>query len=315
MNFIRNLALLFKSHFQPNLSVELWIDLLDAGYSDQEIVAILGNSTTSHSPMVLLNRSLRHQVSILETQISSKLSLWWVLIEKRERKKIKNMFSHALGYPLFLLSMAWMTMIFLNHMLVAGLSSLETVTTPSSSDSWFGFLVGLELFYLVIALCILAWYLLPRRYRNQFTLKFYTHPFLEIKRNAVSHCFLELMINGINRGISFDDLIFALMNSKDPVQNSLVQRLKGDLNQGLGIADAIQRIDQRLRFAFILNNVDHSVETNLQRYLNLLSMKIKHNISLLRWFLLGFAYLSFGVIIVTAYQMMLEPLRVMEDIL
>ena len=81
------------------------------------------------------------------------------------------------------------------------------------------------------------------------------------------------------------------------------------------IADAIQRIDQRLRFAFILNNIDHSVETNLQRYLNLLSMKIKHNISLLRWFLLGFAYLSFGVIIVTAYQMMLEPLRVMEDIL
>ena len=124
-----------------------------------------------------------------------------------------------------------------------------------------------------------------------------------------------LFRSGINRGISFDDLIFALMNSKDPVQNSLVQRLKGDLNQGLGIADAIQRIDQRLRFAFILNNIDHSVETNLQRYLNLLSMKIKHNISLLRWFLLGFAYLSFGVIIVTAYQMMLEPLRVMEDIL
>lgn len=316
MNFIRNLASVIKNHFQQSLSIDLWIDVLDAGYSDQEIEAFFGNSKSMQSPLLRGNRSLRQLVSILETRFSSRFSLWWVLIETQERRNMKKTFSQALVYPVFLLLLAWLTMAFINHTLVASLGSLSFASEePKSSSIWFELLKGLEWLYLLVGFGAVTWLLTPRKFRDRIILRFYTHPFLEMNRNSTTQIFLRLLLSGLKRGIGLDDLLFALMNSTNTVQNELVRCLQEDLHQGVALDEAIQHVDQRLRFAFLLHDVNHSVEMNLQRYLTLLALKIRHSLSVIRWSLLGFAYISFGVIIVTAYQMMLEPLRVMEELL
>lgn len=158
-------------------------------------------------------------------------------------------------------------------------------------------------------------FLMPQRIKTTLILRYYLHPFVLLYRTRKTQIMMQLFERGIHRGLSLDDVLYGLMTSRDPLQNQRVRQVIDDLSLGIGLSEAMQRIDPTLGPVFKLNDVDHPIEMNLKRYLQLLEIKLKFLIQAVRWTLMSMAYLSFGLIIITAYQMMFEPIRLMEELL
>ena len=316
MNFILKRFQAIWRRLQPSLSLDLWIDLLESGYSDEEINQFFGSSSKTISPLQHVNRRQRQQISLLETRMSPRQALWWTLSETHLRQHHLRDGQRAWGYPIFLLLMALVTMLFLNHVLADRLQ-LFTVAKSSSTPSnlWFSLLQLLELLYMISSVSILICLAIPKAVRNQLLVKYADNPMFTLSRQTRTHHLLSLFAKGIQRGIPLDDVLYGLMSSQDALQNALIQRVYLDLNQGLSLGQAMQHIDLALRPVFMLNDLDHSASINIQRYLQLVEMKIKRLVSTVRWGLMGMAYGSFGLIIITAYQMMFEPIRLMEELL
>lgn len=316
MNFIPNLVSTFKQRTKPKVSTDLWLDLLESEYSDQEIESFFGTSMStrqlkSHLPLVI-----RQQIGLLETRINPKLALWWALREQQEKLETRTQLLKVLGYPIFLLFIAFITILFLNHVLLERLGAFSQFGTSSASSSfWFTLLKGSEISYIVVIIGMVSGVLIPKDIRQRWLLKGYFHPMFSRYRTMNTYRFLSRFSMGIKHAMPLDDLLFAISSTQSPIIRSLSKSVFENLQLGKSLSNAMLCVDPTLAAVFKLHDTERTVESNLERYLKLLNLKINHQLQRTKWSLMSLAYISFGMIILAAYQMMFEPIRLMEELL
>lgn len=316
MNFFPNLVSAFKRRTQSRVSLDLWLDLLESDYSDQEIEAFFGASMSTLQLKSHLALNIRQQIGLLETRLTPKTALWWALREHQEKLATRTQLLKALGYPFFLLFIAFITIMFLNHVLLDRLSAFSRFGTMSAATSfWFTLLKGTEISYLVTIIVVTIGVLIPQQIRHRLILKNYSYSLLSGFR-AMNTCrFLTRFSMGIKQAMPLDDLLFAISSTQNPIISSLSKRVYADLQLGKSLSDAMQCVDPTLHAVFELHDTERTVESNFERFLRLLNLKVSHQLQRTKWSLMSFAYISFGVIILAAYQMMFEPIRLMEGLL
>jgi type II secretory pathway component PulF len=242
--------------------------------------------------------------------------LWWALRDNQEHREQRQLLTKAWAYPIFLLLMAFIVVLFLNHVLINQLSGFQMFgQTSPSTQLWFSLLKGMEWGYLGVLLGLICWVFMPKDLRMHWINGAGDVPIVRTWRSMSTYRLLTLFLKGLKRGLSLDDLIYALANSQTQIIRSLMKRVDENLENGISLAEAMQTIDPLLLAVFKLNDAERTVEVNLERYLKLQSLKINHNLQRIKWGLLSLAYLSFGIIILAAYQMMFEPIRLMEGLL
>lgn len=316
MNFIPNLISAFKQRTQPRISLDLWLDLLESEYSDQEIEAFFGGSINTRQLISQLPLRIRQQIGLLETRLNSKVALWWALREHHEKTATRTQLLKIMAYPIFLLFIAFFTILFLNHVLLVRLGAFSQFgTTSPSSSFWFTLLKGIEISYIVTIVLLIGGVLIPKDIRHRWIVRRYSHPLLSRYRTMNTNRFLVRFSMGINQAMPLDDLLFAISSTHDFMISSLSKRVFENLQLGKSLSDAMLCIDPTLNAVFKLNDSERTVESNLDRYLKLLSLKSNHQLQQTKWILMSLAYMSFGIIILAAYQMMFEPIRLMEELL
>jgi hypothetical protein len=87
------------------------------------------------------------------------------------------------------------------------------------------------------------------------------------------------------------------------------------LEGGHSLADAIGHLDPSLKVLFVIQDDEQSVDMRLSRHYRLMLLRVDSLIKRWRTIVLGWGYLSFGYIIYTAYQIMFEPIRQLEQLL
>lgn len=315
MNSIHLLnKLLFK--LRKPLPDEVWLELLETGVRNDEIQHHFGITDGIDSRVRRLTQTQRRQMAFYSTRFSTRMALWWVLVQTHHQTSQRRAFAQAFAYPLLLLGLAFGMMGLLNHVMLPRINGFFSLSEDlNQSTGWIVWLNILEIIYIGGMVMMTLVVLVPPQRRVQMLLHCYHFPMLSGLRLLVSHRFMSLLILILAKGVSIHDLLFVLSNGNDPLLCQLMREVDHDLQRGKPLNEALMRLDARLGYVFLFQDGDHPLENHLKRYHSIQTLRVQSLVKSFRGTAMGMAYLSFGIIIVSAYQLMFEPIRRLEQLL
>ncbi len=316
MYFTQRLNQLLRQFKSGSISDALWLELLESGASSQEIQWHFGSLETIENRILRLSSSERRQYVLYENHLSSRQALWWVLKQRQDRQGFKNSLWQALAYPVLLFGLAFVMILLLNHLMIPRVSGLfELSTTNQPTATHFVGLSILELVNLLMILLGLIVALIPGKTRDSLIIRYYSHPILSDYRILISTQFVDWTTKGLQYGLSVQTILTLMALSNDPILSHWAGVIQRELENGYTLADAVGHMDQCLKVLFARHDEDQPFENRLSRHYGLMSRRVDSLIKRWRMMGLGWGYLSFGYLIFTAYQIMFEPIRQLEQLL
>jgi type II secretory pathway component PulF len=314
MNFIHRFHhAVFKSLLHK-ISDELWVELLESGATVAEIQLHFGSSESLEDRVLRLNTTQRKQYALYITRFSPRMALWWVLLQKQQQASQRNTLLSAIAYPSLLMGLAFSMIELLNHVMLPRINTLFALENGSNAlQGWSTSLFLLEMLYVGMFLFSVLIVCLPQRSRKHFLTNNYHHPLFGSLRLLVSQRFLTMLIQAQSKGVAIHDLLFVLTHGNDFFLSHFATQINDDLLNGLPLGDAMGHLDLRLKQVLIFHNTDHPLDTQLKRYASMQTLRFQTMIKQLRNGLLIWAYANFGIILISAYQMMFEPIRRLEQ--
>jgi hypothetical protein len=183
------------------------------------------------------------------------------------------------------------------------------------STEWLTWLLVLEFLYIIVGLLLILSVFIPRKYRTQLLIKHYHFPLLRCYKRIKSNQFISYLIQALAKGVSFHDLLYVLGNGNDLLMSHLIQAVNHALLEGTPLTEAIVSIDPYIKHILLLQDGGQTLEDHLKRYHALQALRIQTMIQRLRTITMSVAYFSSGIILVSAYQLMFEPIRRLEQLL
>ena len=290
------------------------MDLLESGASASEIQLHFGQRDSIEARLLRLTKAQRRQYALYTTRLSSRMALWWILIQLHHQQTHRKAIQSALAYPLLLMGLAFGLIGLLNHVMYPRITALFAVESSlSSMTSLTMGLSVLEVIYIGILGSILVVAGLPSQLRLRLFANHFNHPLLGGIRVIIRHRFMIVLIQGLSKGVSIPDLLYILGHGNDPLMSLITNRVSADLNRGVPLSEALVHIDPHLKPIVVFHDSDHALDAQLRRYATFQGLRFQSMVKHLRGGLLGWAYVSFGFIMVYAYQMMFEPIRRLEQ--
>lgn len=316
MSFIRRLKSLLRYFKKRAISDVLWLELLESGATSQEIQWHFGTSEGLEARIHRFTSPQRRQYALYTTHLSSRMAMWWVLKQRQDRQAMKKSIWQALAYPLLLFGMAFIMILLLNHIMVPRISGLfDLAVTTQPKGSGFQGLTILEIIYILIVLVGLLAGLIPSKVRNAYIIRFYHHPMMNDFRFLLTTRFVHWLIKGLQQGLSAQTILTLLTLGGNSILRHWASVVMRELEGGHSLADAIGHLDPSLKVLFVIQDEEQSVDMRLSRHYRLMLLRVDSLIKRWRTIVLGWGYLSFGYIIFTAYQIMFEPIRQLEQLL
>jgi type II secretory pathway component PulF len=289
------------------------VDLLESGASDTEIQLHFGQRESLEDRLLRLTKEQRRQYAFYTTRLSSRMALWWILILRQHQNSHRKALQTGLSNPLLLMGLSYGMIVLLNHVMYPRINTLFPLESKLNSPSLAIGLNLLEVIYTGLLCAILLWVFMPARFRLRLMTNHFQHPALSGIRLIIRHRFMTMLIQAMAKGVSIHDLLFILGHGDDHLLRDVALRINADLIRGLPLSEALVHMDPHLKHLIVFHDPDHPLDVQLSRYAALQTLRFRSMVKRLRNGLLGCAYVSFGFIMVSAYQMMFEPIRRLEQ--
>ena len=109
------------------------MDLLESGASASEIQLHFGQRDSIEARLLRLTKAQRRQYALYTTRLSSRMALWWILIQLHHQQTHRKAIQSALAYPLLLMGLAFGLIGLLNHVMYPRITALFAVESSLSS--------------------------------------------------------------------------------------------------------------------------------------------------------------------------------------
>lgn len=233
------------------------------------------------------------------------------IIYKQVREKSHSKWIKPLYYPLFLYILAWLSLTLLMWIMIPSiqhqLPNME-INFPSQFIMFvFGFQIGLILLLLIIKFNFKDTY-----YKRIYHLKnrFIQH-FIQI---YLSYFFLSSFISFKKKGISLIEYLDINRLNPNRFLGTICLDVYKNLKDGFNIEESFKVFDNNLIRMFSLERVDLNLN-QLNHLLSLYETMLNQFFKIIKNSLLSISYLMIGLAVLLSYQIVLLPLKMVEELL
>lgn len=305
-----------KSSFHRK-DISILSDLLESEIDDEEIIQIIGFDIKDELQIRgFLPKSIYGQYMRIQRECDQRKALLVVLYTMKFHKKLQSVLVKSGSYPIILFIFSYIMLLFVNMILFPMFQSMLLFLGPKLELSGYQIILNILISVDTLLICCTTIGII---FAKIYPLKFYQIINSKIPRNfwaqLNSYLFCEKFMYFYGLGGSIDLVLKQIQWSSNKINYYLCDQVLDHLNQGFDLGSCLQIINPKLLAYFKMSEEGMDIHHYLKNHNQVQEILIINQIGKYSKVMLIYAYLKITTMIVIIYQVMLMPIRMMEQLL